>query len=855
INRWLFHNDIKLPGFLTAMLVGIILTNLADRSGKPLPGGAFDKVGEISLQLFLAMSLMSMDLTSLADSFGPIFVVLMIQIVVITLFAVVVIFRVMGGDYDAAVISGGFCGLGMGATPVAIANMSAVTRKYGPSFKAFLVIPLVGAFFIDLMNALVIKFFIGLPFFQHAPLPGGAVVYHEANQTEIHIADQDPRAMSDLRAVPGWQLNLATQNTECDFQRLCERSPVGMCVLQDDRIRYANPAAASLLARHGVEWERESFLEALHPDDRDIFEDKIEQLADAESIGPAPIRCVHPDGTSADILIHASSLQYNDRPAVLMTLEDVPASRSGHSAIDDRLRCERLLADLSARFVNVPVEQIEPLIDDSLKQLVEFLGNDRSTLFEFCEDEQFIDVTHSFSVPGCDTFPLGLFPVDRLPWYIGQFRQGDEVFLRNVLEDLPPEARKERDHCVADGIRSNVAVPLCVGGSVLGGITFAFLKHDCAWPEEFIRRLHLIGEVFANAIMRRRYAESLRTAQAENERLLQRLEQENRYLREQVVLRYQHDRIIGRSKAIARVLSDAEQVAATDAPVLLFGETGTGKELIAETIHDLSGRNRKPMVIVNCASLPATLVESELFGREAGAYTGAASAQVGRFTVADGSTLFLDEVGEFPIELQAKLLRVLENGRFERLGSPKSVTVDVRIVAATNRDLNQAVRDGTFRADLYHRLNVFPIHVPPLRERRDDIPELVWGFVESLGRRMGKSIKSIPREAMEQLQVYSWPGNVRELRNVVERAMILTRTDTLHVELPPEIQEQQSASTGLREREREQILSVLQETAWRIRGAGGASEILGIKPTTLEARMARLGIQRPRKRSKNSENH
>lgn len=263
-----------------------------------------------------------------------------------------------------------------------------------------------------------------------------AVVYHEANQTEIHIADQDPRAMSDLRAVPGWQLNLATQNTECDFQRLCERSPVGMCVLQDDRIRYANPAAASLLARHGVEWERESFLEALHPDDRDIFEDKIEQLADAESIGPAPIRCVHPDGTSADILIHASSLQYNDRPAVLMTLEDVPASRSGHSAIDDRLRFERLLADLSARFVNVPVEQIEPLIDDSLKQLVEFLGNDRSTLFEFCEDEQFIDVTHSFSVPGCDTFPLGLFPVDRLPWYIGQFRQGDEVFLRNVLEDL-----------------------------------------------------------------------------------------------------------------------------------------------------------------------------------------------------------------------------------------------------------------------------------------------------------------------------------------------------------------------------------------------------------------------------------
>ncbi len=190
------------------------------------------------------------------------------------------------------------------------------------------------------------------------------------------------------------------------------------------------------------------------------------------------------------------------------------------------------------------------------------------------------------------------------------------------------------------------------------------------------------------------------------------------------------------------------------------------------------------MVIVNCASLPATLIESELFGREAGAYTGAASAQVGRFAIADGSTLFLDEIGEFPIELQAKLLRVLQDGRFERLGSPESVTVDVRIIAATNRDLEQAMRDGKFRADLYHRLNVFPIHVPPLRERRDDIPLLVWAFVEVFGRRMGKTISSIPRKTMEQLQHYSWPGNVRELSNVIERAMILATGDSLLVELP-----------------------------------------------------------------------
>ena len=271
---------------------------------------------------------------------------------------------------------------------------------------------------------------------------------------------------------------------------------------------------------------------------------------------------------------------------------------------------------------------------------------------------------------------------------------------------------------------------------------------------------------------------------AENEQLRERLERENVYLREQITLKHHHGRIIGKSRALKKVLSEAERVAGADTPVLLLGETGTGKELLAQTIHELSARKDRPMVIVNCASLPATLIESELFGREAGAYTGAASAQVGRFTIADGSTLFLDEIGEFPIELQAKLLRVLQDGRFERLGSPESVTVNVRIIAATNRDLEQAMRDGKFRADLYHRLNVFPIHVPPLRERREDIPLLVWAFVEVFGRRMGKTISSIPRKTMEQLQQYSWPGNVRELSNVIERAMILTTGDSLLVEIP-----------------------------------------------------------------------
>jgi transcriptional regulator with GAF, ATPase, and Fis domain len=527
----------------------------------------------------------------------------------------------------------------------------------------------------------------------------------------------------------------------------------------------------------------------------------------------------------------------------------LPEYKCESLAWEERLRFEKLLADLSATFVNAPSERLDEILDGSLKVLVEFLGNDRSTLVKFTEDTTHVVVTHSYAVHGCEPFPQGPLADDRLPWFIGQFRCGNPVFLSCLPEDLPPEAEKERRYCIAQDIKSNVAIPLRASGSVLGALTFAFLKRRCEWSAEIISRLQMIGEVFASALLRKRSDEALRAALAENEALRARLERENLYLREQVVLRHHHGRVIGQSDALKRVLSEAERVAVTDAPVLLLGETGTGKELLAQTIHEVSARKDRPMVIVNCASLPATLIESELFGREAGAYTGAASAQVGRFVVADGSTLFLDEIGEFPVELQAKLLRVLQDGRFERLGSPETMTVSVRIIAATNRDLEQALRDGKFRADLYHRLNVFPIHVPPLRDRPEDIPPLLWAFVEAFGRRMGKTIKTVPRKAIEQLQRYSWPGNVRELSNIVERAMILTTGDTLRLELPSVTQIVGAPRMTLKENERAQILRVLHQTGWRIRGVHGAAEALGIKPTTLESRMAKLGIKRAERRN------
>jgi PAS domain S-box-containing protein len=333
----------------------------------------------------------------------------------------------------------------------------------------------------------------------------------------------------------------------------------------------------------------------------------------------------------------------------------------------------------------------------------------------------------------------------------------------------------------------------------------------------------------------------------EIEVLKQRLERENIYLREEVRLLVEHKDIVGQSVAMKRILSQAEQVALTDSTVLLLGETGTGKELLARAIHSMSSRKDRTLVVVNCASLPPTLIESELFGREKGAFTGALTRMTGRFELADGSTLFLDEIGELPLDLQSKLLRVLEHGQFERLGSSRTIKVNVRIIAATNRDLEQAVKDGTFRKDLFYRLNVFPIIIPPLRERPGDIPLLVRSIVKEFQTRMGKEIESIPKKTMQALQSYSWPGNVRELRNLIEHAMILSTSKTLEVHVPKRTSSGPDTTGNLSDVERIHLITVLEKTGWRISGPGGAAEVLGLKRTTLQAKMKKLGITRSSK--------
>ena len=339
----------------------------------------------------------------------------------------------------------------------------------------------------------------------------------------------------------------------------------------------------------------------------------------------------------------------------------------------------------------------------------------------------------------------------------------------------------------------------------------------------------------------------LKAALSEIQELKEKLEVERAYLQEEIKSEYNHENIIGQSNALNYIFYKVEQIAPTDTTVLILGETGTGKELVARAIHGLSPRKDRALVKVNCATLPANLIESELFGHEKGAFTGAHARQLGRFEVANGATLFLDEIGELPLELQPKLLRVIQDGEFERLGSTGTIKVDVRLIAATNRNLEEEVRRGRFREDLWYRLNIFPITVPPLRERMEDIALLVDFFVDKITKRLGKTIETIPVSVMNTLEDYQWPGNVRELENVLERAVINSSGPKLHLvdELQKPHKDLTTAKKTLNEVERDYIVRVLEQTNWKVSGPNGAAEILGLDRSTLRARMRKLDIRQP----------
>ncbi len=328
-----------------------------------------------------------------------------------------------------------------------------------------------------------------------------------------------------------------------------------------------------------------------------------------------------------------------------------------------------------------------------------------------------------------------------------------------------------------------------------------------------------------------------------------RLQTHNQYLQQEIAIDHHDGEVMTKNEGFRKVLATLEQVAPTDATVLLQGETGTGKEVLARTIHNRSLRRHQPMVKVNCGAISAGLVESELFGHEKGAFTGATNKRIGRFELADGGTLFLDEVGELPLDTQVKLLRVLQEQDFERVGGSKVIHVNVRIVAATNRNLAEAIKSGTFRSDLYYRLNIFPLFVPALRERKEDIPILVAHFLVHFSQKLGKKLERFSDNSLEQLFAYAWPGNIRELMNVVERAAILATSPTLEIEetleLPMDVPAITSSSETLQDIERTHILKILESTSWTLEGPQGAATILGLNPSTLRFRMRRLGLKRP----------
>jgi transcriptional regulator with GAF, ATPase, and Fis domain len=552
------------------------------------------------------------------------------------------------------------------------------------------------------------------------------------------------------------------------------------------------------------------------------------------------------DGSEFPVDVDLKPIETGDGTYLLGSVVDITSrrelERAAGLAVERQLEFERLIAELSFKFINLAPDRIVDAARDALGRIGQTLEVDRCSFFRIRGRDLPLVPIALWHRPEVAPSPVVTSPREQFPWVMETLLAGKLLCFSSIEEVPNPDRAGYR----SVGVRSAVTVPLCVSGRVVGAIGFNMTRGERSWAPDTIHSMLVLGTVFSNVLARYEGDEALRQAFSQVERVRDQLQTENLYLRREAQERLGAGIIIGQSPAVRRVLEQARQVAATDSTVLLLGETGTGKELLATYIHERSARRGRVMVRVNCSAIPSTLIESELFGREKGAFTGALARQIGRFECAEHSTIFLDEIGDLPGEVQVKLLRVIEERQLERLGSPKAIRVDVRIVAATHRNLEQRIAQETFREDLFYRLNVFPIQVPPLRERIDDIPLLVWRFVDEFSKAFGKRIDSVAREDLAALQQYSWPGNIRELRNVVERAMIVATGTELTIPLPASPIRSGKHSLKLSEVERDHIRGVLESTGWRIRGKAGAAACLGMKPTTLETRMAKLGLIRPK---------
>jgi len=527
--------------------------------------------------------------------------------------------------------------------------------------------------------------------------------------------------------------------------------------------------------------------------------------------------------------------------------------------LKDRLKFERLLTQLFATFVNVK----ESNIDERFNKALERIG--RMLLLDGCLLALFDEMTNDVEIKNgwvnekmrfeaelfLPQFNNDKFNLKEVKWLSAQLRNTGR-FEFSSLDDIPDEAIKERDLYKKIGFKSASLFSMKNNDKYLGALGFGRIKEGPVFNPELKLRLKIVADVFAQALMKIEADKALSESNRKLMEMKEQIESERNYLQEEISNEHNFENIIGKSRPLCTALTMLEKVAVTDTTVLIQGETGTGKELFARAVHSLSKRCQRPLIKVNCAGLPSNLIENELFGHEQGAYTGANSSSKGRFELADGGTIFLDEIGDLPLEIQGKLLNILQEGELERLGSARTISVDVRIIAATNRDLKKEVDAGRFREDLFYRLNRVPIVVPPLRDRLDDIPYLVDGIVKKAGPKMGIKIDEIPVYTIKSLQAYSWPGNIRELENVIENAIIYSGGGKLR--LPNKLRPDKLKSSkpellisgkrkSLAEINRDYIKEILISKNWRIEGPNGAAKILGLHPSTLRNKMKKYGIE------------
>lgn len=563
------------------------------------------------------------------------------------------------------------------------------------------------------------------------------------------------------------------------------------------------------------------------------------------------------EGNPCAVVVNMLGLLSNGMLESIWAVEsNVVDLRAARAELERRNRFQELVATISSKLIAASDSDSNTVVEECMRLSCEFVDAGRSVLFWASDDQTKIHASNIWS-DHSDDKPMDL-PVSSIP-EIANHILANQVLRVDDVKTLSAKFHKDRRVLERFNVCACVVMPLIDSDKVVGGVTFGRVREQRDWTDQDIRDLSVISELFANFLLRLKSRQALAKALSGLQKATDRLEAENVYVRDEINLSNRFDTIVGQSYAIRRCLQLVEQVADTTTPVLLMGETGTGKELVARAIHDLSQRRDRALVKVNCAALPANLIESELFGHEKGAFTGADSAKRGRFDLAAGSTLFLDEFGEIPLELQAKLLRVLQEGEFERLGGGTTISVDVRLIVATNRDLDAAVKAKEFRSDLYYRVNTFPIELPALRDRGSDVELLARHFVEIHAARLNREVHELSSEMMRQIRGYHWPGNVRELEGIIQRALITTSGPVLNLAeplLPISSKDDLSKDSnlpqiissnidGLKLVEREEILSALDRTRWRISGDFGAATLLGVPPSTLRSKMKRLGIVKP----------